>query len=126
MHHVFNRRFPYDTKLSMLFFFLLLVSKLLATLIIQKSQELVFRHNSKRQPRFLEAQPLSNSNHISVVCESIWTFFTVLPPKICHGTFPCFRKGGLNLLSDFRELSFCGPSCGSGFSKNRDLPSENI
>ena len=44
-------RYPNHRKTCMVVLFL--VSELSATLIIQKSQELVFRHNSKRQPTFL-------------------------------------------------------------------------
>ncbi len=51
---------------------------------------------------------------VSVVCGSIWTFFTVLPKNLIRKPFlmvagvkmPGIGVGG---GSDFRELSFCGP-----------------
>ena len=47
--------------------------------------------------------------HIFVVCWSIWTFFTVFQTPVSLG-----GRGRGWILSDFRDLSFCGP-CGHFF-----------
>ncbi len=53
-------------------------------------------------------------DHFSLVFWSIWTFFTVLPTRIWLGIYFWWLQE-LNtryrfwILSDFRELTFCGP-----------------